>query len=178
MADAPFDSAHAALVFALNFGARDHAVAAAAERSIALFARERYENLPTSTYARAFKGLDGAAQAGLILSRISALPMLPRAALEARFAYARRHRRMAACTTLALAAHAEVPVGLPALDAIMFRLHGVRISLGTIADRHGVTDRTARRWQREAIRWLRPVQQRAIDQAEDLLQQAGVVARV
>ena len=176
VSDAPFDTVHAALVFALNFGARDHGVAAAAERSIALFARERYENLPMSTYASSFKGVDGAAQAGLILSRLSSLPPLSRAALEARFAIARPQSRMAACAKLALAAHDELSIRLFVLENLFFRANGLRIPLGTIADRAGVTDRTARRWQREAIRWLRPVQQRAIDAAEDLLQQAGVVS--
>lgn len=174
--DPPFTSAHSALLFAYNYSAHDHAVAAAAERRLATFARERYENLPPSG-TRGLTGTDGAAQAGMILSRIERLPPLHQASLIARFAVASPAERAAACMLLALKAAPDTRLGLFPLEQIMRRLHGLHVTIGQIADKHGVTDRTARRWQVEAIRWLRPVQAHAMDRAEQLLTEAGIVGR-
>jgi hypothetical protein len=68
MSEALFRSAHQALSFAFTYSATQHGTAAAAERQIALAARERYER--TAGSGRGLKGLDGAAQAGLIRSLV------------------------------------------------------------------------------------------------------------
>ena len=66
MSEALFRSAHQALLFAYTFSDTEHGTAAAAERQIALAARERYER--TASSGRGLKGVDGAAQAGMIRS--------------------------------------------------------------------------------------------------------------
>ena len=68
MNDALFRSAHQALSFAFTYSETQHGTAAAAERQIALAARERYERVAGS--GRGLKGLDGAAQAGMIRSMV------------------------------------------------------------------------------------------------------------
>ena len=174
----PFDSAHQALLFAFTFSGNQHGTAAAAERRIALFSRERYENLPTASAGRGLGGLDGAAQAGMILRRVSTLHPLHQAAITARFAVLPGDvaTRQAACAILALRARHALPCDLSASTMLMRRLHGLRVDVGRLSDEHEVTDRTVRRWQVLAQKWLRPVQQRAMDAAEQELCAARIVA--
>ena len=44
----PFASAHQALMFAFTFSATQHGTAAAGERQLAEFARDRYERTPAA----------------------------------------------------------------------------------------------------------------------------------
>ena len=97
-----FRSAHQALMFAFTFSATQHGTAAAAERQLAEFARDRYERMPGG--GRGLRGLDGAAQAGMIRRRVEEMPPLHAAALIARFAILSPATRQAACSVLALRA--------------------------------------------------------------------------
>lgn len=176
MSRPPFDSAHQALLFAYTFSANQHGTAAAAERRIAMFARQRYEDLPIATAGRGLGGLDGAAQAGMIRSRVERMHPLHQAAILARFAVTDVATRQAACTVLALRARHALPCDLQATVMLMRRAHGLRVDMGRLADDYGVTERTVRRWQVLAHKWLRPVQTRAMDAAEQALCEAGIVA--
>lgn len=173
----PFESAHQALLFAWTFSANQHGTAAAAERRIALFARERYENLPAASTGRGLVGLDGAAQAGMIHRRISTLPTLMQAAIAARFAVLPQDvaTRQAACKILALHARGAMPCDLESTVLLMRKLHGLRVDLGRLADEKDVGERTIRRWKVSAWKWLKPVQQRAMDRAEEVLCEAEIV---
>lgn len=169
-----FRSAHQALLFAYTFSDNEHGIAAAAERQIAEFARDRYP--PISHPGRGLRGLDGAAQAGMIRSRVEAhMPPLYIAAIVARFAVLSVADRQAACAALALRARTALPCPYPATVLLMRRAHGLRVNIGRMADEHDVGDRTVRRWQVLAYKWLRPIQQRAMDQAEQVLCAAGIV---
>ena len=174
MTDAPFDSAHQALMFAHTFShAQGHAVAAAAERQIAAFARERYER--PSAQGRGLSGLDGAAQAGMIHAQIARMHPLHQVVIAARFSVADVARRQAACAALAFRARHLVPCDLAATVLLMRRLHGLRVDLGRIADERDVCERTVRNWQLSVRRWLRLVGQRAMDDAERRLVASGIV---
>ena len=169
-----FRSAHEALLYAYTYSdARGHAVAAAAERQIATFARDRYGRTPGS--GRGLVGLDGAAQAGMIQAEIARMHPLLRDAIEARFAVLDVSRRQMACARLALRARHAVACPLDALVMLMRREHGLRVSTGRVADDHDVADRTVRRWNSTLRRWLRDVRQRSMDDAERRLCEAGVV---
>jgi hypothetical protein len=103
-----FRSVHQALLFAYTFTPNQHAQAAAAERLIALFAKQRYrdelELAPTiaRVESRGLVGLDGAAQAGMIQGAVSQLRPLLRAAIEARFNILQRKEMLAARKVIVL----------------------------------------------------------------------------
>lgn len=170
-----FRDTPSALLFALNFGDRDHNTAAAAERSIATYGMDRYERDAPSGHG--LRGEEAAAQAGLILSRLDQLPPLLQAELTARYCRINVRKRQAACHALALKARGAVPCDLPVTVLLLRRHYGLRVDHGRIADEHDVHLQTVRRWQLAVTKWVRPIAQRAIDRAEVLLEQAGVVQR-
>lgn len=169
-----FESAHQALMFAYTFSDNEHGVAAAAERRLALFARDRYGDPPPS--GRGLRGLDGAAQAGMIRSRVEAeVPPLYLASIIARFAVLDVATRQAACSVLALRARRSVPCDLHATVLIMRGLHGLAFNEGRLADDYDVHRSTVHRWRVSTKKWLRQVQQIAMDRAERVLCAAGIV---
>ena len=170
-----FRDAPSALLFAMNFGDRDHGVAAAAERSLALYGPDRYDREVVANHG--LRGEDAAAQAGMILSRIQALPPLMQAELAARFTRINVKARQAACHVIALRARGVAPCDLPVTVLLVRRHYGLRVDHGRIADDQDVHLQTVRRWQLSVNRWLRPLAQRAIDRAEVLLEEAGIVER-
>ena len=172
-----FRSAHQALMFAFTFSGTQHGTAAAAERQIAEFARDRYERLPGS--GRGLRGLDGAAQAGMIRRRVEEMPPLHACALVARFAVLNVADRQAACSALALRARAHVtaPQDPRALALLLRRHFGLQVNLGRLADEYDVTERTAQRWALEVRRWARPIEEQAMHRIEVQLEEAGIVAR-
>lgn len=171
-----FRDAQSALLFAFNYGDRDHGNAAAAERSISLYGPDRYER--DAMTGHGLRGEDAAAQAGMILSRIQQLPPLLQAELTAKYTRINVRTRQAACMALALHARKALPCELPVIDLLIRRHYGLRVNHGRIADDQDVHLQTVRRWQLLTNRWLKPISQRAIDQAEKLLEEAGVVAAV
>jgi hypothetical protein len=102
LSDPLFRSVHQALLFAYTFTPNQHAQAAAAERLIALFAKERYrdelELAPTlvRVESRGLIGLDGAAQAGMIQGAVLQLRPVLRASIEARFNILQRKQMLSA----------------------------------------------------------------------------------
>lgn len=169
-----FRSAHEALMFAYTFSdASGHPVAAAAERRIATFARDRYERLPG--LGRGLTGLDGAAQAGMIRAEVGRMHPLHQAVIAARFSVLDVAQRQHACALLALRARHSMSCPLEAIILLMRRQHGLRVNVGRIADQHDVTERTVRNWSLSVRRWLQPAQQRAMDAAEKRLVEAGIV---
>lgn len=172
-----FRSAHQALMFAFTFSATQHGTAAAAERQLAEFARDRYERMPGS--GRGLRGLDGAAQAGMIRRRVEEMPPLHAAALIARFAILSPATRQAACSVLALRARhgLAAPQDIRALTLLVRRHFGLRVNLPRLADECGVTERTVQRWALEVRRWARRVEEFAMARIEVQLEEAGIVAR-
>lgn len=170
-----FRDAQSALLFAMNFGDRDHGNAAAAERSISLYGPDRYDREAITGHG--LRGEDAAAQAGMILSRVQKLPPLLQAELTARYTRINVRTRQAACHILALNARSALPCELPVIVLLMRRVYGLRINHGRIADDQDVHLQTVRRWQLQTNRWIKPIAQRAIDQAEKLLEEAGIVER-
>ena len=171
-----FRDAQSALLFAMNYADRDHGNAAAAERSIALYGPDRYER--EAIQGHGLRGEDAAAQAGMILSRIQQLPPLLQAELTARYTRINVKTRQAACHLLALRARDALPCELPVIVLLLRRHYGLRVDHGRIADQQDVHLQTVRRWQLQANRWIRPISQRAIDEAEKLLEQAGITEPV
>lgn len=175
-----FSSAHQAMLFAFTYSELQHGTAGAAERIIALAARERYER-ELGHVGRGLKGLDGAAQAGMIKSCVLAQGHLEQHVIIARFARLSPSAQQNACASIALYARKTPVVGdairkrLQALVVITRRHYGLRVNLGQLADSENVDARTVRRWQYEMRRWLNAVDRRAMDEAEFRLQKAGVI---
>ncbi len=178
---APFRSAMSALFWAMNFEHRSHARAGATERAIALQARERYAHPALPTEWHGLRGLDAAAQAGMILAEIGKLGSVHRAVLVARFERACLHRQRTACYSLALYSRScrALPsadrASLPALAILIGRSLGCRGDHGQIADAHDVDRRTVRRWQMIIGKWIQPIEMAAIGRAEDVLIAAKIV---
>lgn len=169
-----FRSAHEALLFAYTYAdARGHPIAAAAERQIALSARDRYEREPGAS--RGLTGLDGAAQAGMIQAEVERLHPLHQAAIVARFSVLDVAQRQAACSLLALRARHTVRCPFEALILLLRRQHGLRVNVGRVADQHDVCERTVRGWSLAVRKWLNATQKRAMDAAEKRLSEAGIV---
>lgn len=86
-----FQSAHQALLFAYTYVPNSHAQAAAAERLLSAFGRQRYADdewtdaVAVVREARGLIGLDGAAQAGMIKSAVCRLKPVAQLAIPARF---------------------------------------------------------------------------------------------
>lgn len=171
-----FRSAHQALLFAYTYGDTQHGTAGAAERQIALAARERYERVGGE--GRGLRGLDGAAQAGMIRSLIERNTPRPFCvAVVARFAVLDQPARRAAVTLLALRARRALPDTVPpwAVVEIMAGALGQRVNVAHIADRADVTVRTVRNWRLAVRRWVEAIEAPGMVRAEVLLEEAGIV---
>lgn len=177
-----FRSAHQALRFAFTFSDMQHPRAAAAERAIALQAKERYLNPPST--GRGLVGTDGAAQAGMIKGLVSRQDPLTTLIIAARFSELDPEDRRAACAAIALYARkmaaldASVRNRPDALAALVRRHFGIKTSMGRIADAQDVDERTVRRWQAHLLKWLRPAEQRAMHRLERALEDEGVVDEI
>ena len=176
MSEALFRSAHQALSFAFTFSQTQHGTAAAAERQIALAARERYER--TAGSGRGLKGLDGAAQAGMIRSLVERnTPPAFQAVVIARFALLSDDQRRRACFLLAHRCRHEVPpsVTLAEIGRLVGKATGREVNLGLMAQSCGVDERTTRRWALAVRRYVQSVERPGMATIEHLLQAAGVV---
>ncbi len=180
-ADPLFRSAHQALLFAHTFADTSHAQAAAAERAIALQARDRYER-PVGAAGRGLRGIDGAAQAGMIQDLVSRnTPPVGQLAITARFRILRSADRKAACAALALyarktdAVSAAVRDREAALQLLLRRHFGMKVDVGRLADREGVNRTTIWRWQADIKKWVAKIEYSALSRAEDALREAGVI---
>lgn len=177
-----FQSAHQALRFAYNYSDMQHGNAAAAERAIALQARERYLTPPSS--GRGLVGPDGAAQAGMIQNVVARQDPLTRLFISARFTEVDDDTRRAACAALALYARRRANLNAsirsrPDVVVLLIRRHfGMKVNMGRIADAHDVHQATVRRWQAHLLKWLRPAEQRAMNRLEQALEQAKVVDEI
>ena len=177
-----FESAHQAMLFAFTFSAVQHGTAGAAERQIALQARERYEKV-MGHRSRGLKGLDGAAQAGMIKSRVLSQPALEQAAIIARFARLTPAEQLQACNHLfhyALA-HDVVSVVIRshphALLQLVRRHFGLRVNVPAIAELEAVNIRTVWRWRHHVKRWCERLEDRALLHAQSQLEDGGVIPR-
>ncbi len=171
-----FRSAHQALLFAYTYADTQHGTAGAAERAIALAAKDRYGRTPGSS--RGLRGLDGAAQAGMIRSLVERnTPPAFRLAVIARFAVLDSQARRAAVIPLALRARHSLPPHVPpwAVVEIMAGALGQRVNVAHIADRADVTVRTVRNWRLAVRRWVEAIEAPGMVRAEVLLEEAGIV---
>lgn len=171
-----FRSAHQAILFAWTFSSTQHGTAAAAERQIALQARERYERMAGA--GRGLRGLDGAAQAGMIRSLIERNTPRPFSLVcVARFAVLDPAARRAAATILALRARRSLPDSVPVWASVelVMGATGSRINLPHIADRADVHVRTVRNWRLSVRKFIEPIEIPGMHTAEVLLEDAGIV---
>lgn len=179
-ADPLFESAHQALMFAYTFSANQYAVTAAAERSIALHGRERYERPLPRRPSRGLKGLDGAAQAGMIRAAVLRLDPLHQAYIDARFDVLNESRRRFAVRVVALTMRRLVQVGpeLADLVAIMVWRHfGEKIVIDDYIEHFGMPRATL---FRRAARIRKSIQEHAdtaMMRIEELLITQGIVGR-
>lgn len=177
MSEALFRSAHQALLFAYTFSDTEHGTAAAAERQIALAARERYER--TASSGRGLKGVDGAAQAGMIRSIVDCNTRPAFGVLcVARFALLDPVRRDAACNLLARMIGADMPptVGLPTVARLLRGCTGRAVNIADLAEQSGVTRMTANRWSIIARRFVREIESPGMATIEPLLCAGNIVA--
>lgn len=172
-----FGSAHQALMFAYTFSANQYGVTAAAERLIASFGRDRYERLEAVARGRGLRGLDGAAQAGMIKRIAEDLPALQHLAVEARFNVLARDRQNVAIGLMALGVRKQLGITDPTqlVVSLVGKHYGRDAEIEQLGENAGIPKRTMiRRWV-EIRRKLREVDQRALDLVEDALAQRGVV---
>ena len=175
--EALFQSAHAALLFACNYASSP--LTAMAERTIASFARDRYPPLPSS--GRGMFGLDGAAQAGMILACVGRLDTRTQLVTAARYTRTDAAKQLAACHALAIRARMEIEHGglqgqpLHVIARLLSRHFGARMNLGRLADEREVDLRTVRRWQAAVRKWARPLEHRAREVVEIALELEGIL---
>lgn len=163
-----FKSAHAALVFALNY-------------SMLQYDRPLMNRIGSGDLiagmalggGKGLAGLDGAGQAGMIRAELERLPPLHQAALVATFArqQIRCECRAACCsgwkvnrewshavgelTTVSASAALSGCVSNGRLrSALIQRLLGVKVTLADLAERHGVDEKTAGAHSAKLKRWL------------------------
>jgi hypothetical protein len=176
MSEALFRSAHQALLFAYTYAATQHGTAGAAERQIALSAKDRYGRVPGS--GRGLRGLDGAAQAGMIRSLVERnTPPAFRLAVRARFSVLDVKARRDAVIPLALRARHSLPPHVPAwavVELVAGSL-GMKVNLAHIADRCEVDVRTVRNWRLASRKFVASIEAPGMAQVEVLLEDAGIV---
>lgn len=176
MTEALFRSAHQALLFAYTYADTQHGTAGAAERQIALLAKDRYGRIPGS--GRGLRGLDGAAQAGMIRSLIERnTPPAFRLVVRARFSVLDASARREAVLPLAMRARHSLPPGVPAWAVVelVAGALGMRANLPHIADRCEVGVRTVRNWRMAARKCVVAIEAPGMAQVEVLLEDAGIV---
>jgi hypothetical protein len=171
-----FSSTHQALRFAYTFSSTQHGTAAAAERRIALAAKERYPSPPGS--GRNLRGLDGAAQAGLIRSMVERTTDAKfQLLVAARHALLDEAARKAACSALAVLAQRGQPpeVSLMISERLVASLTGRAVNLVRMAGEQEVAPSTVYRWRQRVARHLRAIDAANMPALTDALQTAGVV---
>lgn len=176
MTDALFRSAHQALLYAYTYADTQHGTAGAAERQIALSAKDRYGRVPGS--GRGLRGLDGAAQAGMIRSLVERnTPPAFRLAVRARFSVLDAKARRDAVVPLALRARHSLPPHVPvwAVVELVAGALGMKANLPHIADRCEVDVRTVRNWRLAARKFILAIEAPGMAQVEVLLEDAGIV---
>lgn len=172
-----FQGAHQCLMFAYSFSHNQHAVAAAAERAIAMHGRERYRELEARVVSRGLSGVDGAAQAGMIKAMVGALPRLHQRTIEARFEVLDETAAADALRFLTFAARHYVAGGLAVEHAQVlvqrhFGAEGVRFV--RLAEQWGVPERTLRRWWHDVRHWLQQTERSAMARVEVQLERRGL----
>lgn len=171
-----FGSAHQALLFAYTFAHTQHGTAGAAERQIALQARERYERVPGG--GRGLRGLDGAAQAGMIHASVRRLRAVDQAVLGAMFDILDPPARRASIMDVAAAIATETGQAGDWVLLCVARLHVPRAQRPPLPAASGSSmgaTRTLYRRAAEVRAALERMQRAAMDQAEERLQDAGIV---
>lgn len=173
--DGLFTSAHQALRYAYTYSSTQHGTAAAAERQIALAAKERYPNPPST--GRGLRGLDGAAQAGLIRSMVERTTDAQFQLLTyARHALLDPQARAAACSSLAhLCVRGQKDVSLAVTERLVASLTGRAVNLARLAAENEVAVSTMYRWRQKAARHLRAIESANMPALTDALQRAGVI---
>lgn len=158
-----FKSAHAALVFALNYSMQQY------DRPLL----NRLAYGPAKEESRGLSGLDGAAQAGMIRAELAHLAPLHQAVLVASIAPQRMpcECRAACCvgwkinpewstavselTTVAAAAALAGCVSNGRLrSALIQRLLGAKTTLADLAERHDVDEKTAGAHSTKLKKWI------------------------
>lgn len=176
VAEPMFRSAHQALLFAYTYSSTQHGTAGAAERAIALAAKDRYGR--TAGSSRGLRGLDGAAQAGMIRSLVERnTPPAFCLAAVARFAVLDSRARRAAVIPLALRARHSLPPHVPAWAVVelVAGALGMKVNLAHIADRCEVDVRTVRNWRMAIRRFVLGIEAPGMARVEVLLEEAGIV---
>lgn len=176
--DPLFGSVHQALLFAYTFTDNQHAVAAAAERAIALFAKGRYakESLEVArtVRSRGLIGLYGAAQAGFIKAAVERLPAAQQRVIESRFDVLHPEHQARAMRELVLharrstiRAESEVPL----LCVFVQRHFGAEVSMDDLVERwaHVMCRRTLYQRSMAAKKHLRQLEDRAMAWLENEL---------
>lgn len=175
-----FDNSHQALLFAYTYSEQQHAVAAAAERWIAMQGRERYERPMPHRPSRGLKGLDGAAQAGMIRAAVLRLDPLHQAYIDARFDVLNESRRRFAIRVVALTMRrlVQVPRELADLVEMMVWKHfGEKVVIDDYVEAFGLPRATL---YRRAARIRKSIQEHAdtaMMRIDELLVTQGIVGR-
>lgn len=172
-----FQSAHKALLFAYTHAENQRGIAAAAERTIATFARGRYPDPPRPP-SRGLGGLDGAAQAGLIKSTVGQMkPVYLQRSIEAQFAVLSPDTQRRAMFELALRVRHAVPSGLDALLVELVQLHYRRHKkVWQVVEASALGERVTRRHWSVVRKALTEIDDRAMATIEGVLESKGVVS--
>lgn len=174
-----FESAHQALLFAYTFSANQYAKAGAAERMIGMQAKERYgrELLPRLP-SKGLAGLDGAAQAGMILAEVTRMRPLDRSLITARFDVLDRRRRALAIGTVALSMRRMAPVE-PELQELVFAVvrqrYGAAVVIDDMVDEFELSRPSIYRRAGAVRRALLEHEDRAMMRIGDQLVERGIV---
>lgn len=176
VAEPMFESVHQALLFAYTFTACQHAQTAVAERQIQAMGRERYESI--RHVSRGLRGLDGAAQAGMVKRHVLLLPIAQRSMINARYSILDAKARIVAMRTLVLALRKSTqPVEMQFVAAIVQQFFGASVDVNDLAGQLGIARNTAYRrcWKvRGDMVTLDDVAHEQLDAAFKL---AGIVAQ-
>lgn len=173
-----FRSAHQALLFAYTFTPNQHGDAAAAERSIAMFGRSRYE-IPPRFASRGLRGLDGAGQAGMIKAQVAKLPQHLQRVIEARFAILSPDTQRRALLELALRARDALPDRNVVMAAHLVRRHYLGgLKLMQLAVEYQLSERSIKRRWALVRCMLQQLDRQAMARAELLLEQGRVIVPI
>lgn len=161
-----FDSTYAALAFAYRYST------------------QQYQPTPMARLMRGsigsgkgLHGIDGAAQAGLILGMLEKLPVFERAAITARFSF-RSADGYAAKITLMGPATTALGTGVHnrrMIDQLVQKFYGEKVYLKDLAGTCGVDPRAIPDCWHLIRKALTAIEHRAIDRAEVIFREGGLV---
>lgn len=160
-----FDSAYDALAFAYRFNAQQYAMT-----PMAKLMRWQIGS------GKGLVGIDGAAQAGIILGLIDHLQEWEQAAICARFSIDRK-RLYWARNSLITPAMASLGTGIHnrrMVDALVQKHFGCRLKLKEVAEAYEVNKNTMTDYWRQIRKTLQEIEYRAMDKAERILRDAMV----